>query len=60
MRVYTDFAVEKTRELLAIPSPSGFADAAIDWLGTEFSMLGFSARKTVKGGLLIDLGGAEV
>ena len=58
MKTYTDFAVKKTCELLAIPSPTGFTDDAIQYLSAEFSALGFVVRKTVKGGLLIDLGGA--
>ena len=56
---YTEFAVEKTCELLAIDSPSGFTDGAIRYVKEEFEALGFSATVTEKGGVLIDLGGAE-
>ena len=56
---YTEFAVEKTCELLAIDSPSGFTDGAIRYVKEEFEALGFSATVTEKGGVLIDLGGVE-
>ena len=54
---YTDFAVEKACELLAINSPSGYTDEAADWLIKEFKELGYKAKKTVKGGVTVDLGG---
>ena len=59
MRTYTEFAVEKTCQLLNIPSPSGFTSDAIAWLQAEFTALGFEAEVTVKGGLLVDFGGAD-
>ena len=54
---YADFAWEKTAELLAIDSPSGFTDRAAQWVKQEFEALGFHAKITTKGGVLIDLGG---
>jgi len=59
MKHIVDFTVEKTCTLLNIPSPSGFTDRAIDWLQAEFAALGFAAWRTVKGGLMVDLGGAD-
>ena len=59
MKKYTDFAIEKTCALLAIPSPSGMTGKAIDWLKAEFSALGCGAEITVKGGLLVDFGGRD-
>lgn len=59
-RKYAEFAAQKAIELLAIDSPSGFADKATDWVAEEFSSLGFKAKKTVKGGVLTDLGGTDV
>ncbi|MBR6425654.1 MAG: peptidase M42, partial [Oscillospiraceae bacterium] len=44
-------------ELLAIDSPTGFTDKAADWVQKAFSELGYDARKTNKGGILVDLGG---
>lgn len=59
MKKYTDFAVEKTCALLNIPSPSGFTDSAVAWLEKEFAALGCPVRRTVKGGLIADLGGED-
>ena len=59
MEDYVNFAVEKTVELLAIDSPTGYTDAAEEFVRGEFEKLGFSAKRTVKGGVLIDLGGAD-
>lgn len=56
---YTDYAVEKSCELLAVDSPSGFTDKAAQWVKNAFAELGFDARLTVKGGVLVDLGGAD-
>ena len=56
---YADYAWEKTAELLAIDSPSGFTDSAARWTMEAFESLGFSARLTRKGGVLVDLGGSD-
>ena len=54
---YADFAWEKTAALLAIDSPSGFTDRAAKWVCAEFQQMGFNAFLTVKGGVIVDLGG---
>lgn len=59
MEQYTTYAVEKAVELLAIDSPTGFTKVAADWVKKEFEALGFSANLTNKGGVLVDLGGAD-
>jgi len=59
MRKYTDFAIEKTCALLNISSPTGYTDNAVAWLEKQFSDLGFEAYRTVKGGLMVDLGGKD-
>ncbi len=56
---YAQFAVERTKELLAIDSPTGFTAAAADWVEKTFSDLGFPVTRTRKGGVLADLGGAD-
>ena len=56
---YADFAWEKTAQLLAIDSPSGFTERAAKWVCSEFQMLGFNASITTKGGVLVDLGGSD-
>ena len=55
----TDFAVEKTCALLAIPSPSGCTERAISWLEEEFTALGCAHWRGVKGGLIVDFGGRD-
>ncbi len=56
---YADFSWEKTSQLLAIDSPSGFTEKAAVWVKEAFESLGFSARLTAKGGVLADLGGKD-
>ena len=56
---YTEFAVQKTMELLAIDSPSGYTRAAEDYVAAQFAALGCPVQRTVKGGILADLGGAD-
>ena len=58
-RSYAEFAWEKTAQLLAIDSPSGYTEKAAVWLQNTFSFLGFSASITTKGGVLVDLGGED-
>ena len=54
---YADYAWEKAAGLLAIDSPSGFTEKAALWVKNAFEALGFPAKITVKGGVLVDLGG---
>ncbi len=56
---YSDFAVEKTVELLNTDSPTGFTEKAANQVKSEFEKLGFEAAFTNKGGVLIDLGGED-
>ncbi len=58
-RVYAEFAWEQAAELLAIDSPTGFTAKAAQWVKQAFEALGFSASQTVKGGILVDLGGSD-
>ena len=58
-RNYAEFAWEQTERLLAIDSPSGFTDAAAQWVKGAFEGLGFAAAITTKGGVLADLGGRD-
>ena len=54
---YAEYATEKTVELLAIDSPSGYTDKAAEWVKNEFAKLGFDAQISTKGGVVVDLGG---
>ena len=56
---YANYSWEQAAALLAIDSPSGFTAEAAKWVQNAFSKLGFDARITVKGGVLIDLGGED-
>ncbi len=56
---YADFAWEQTAALLAIDSPSGYTAKAANWVKEAFESMGFAATITVKGGVLIDLGGKD-
>ena len=58
-RTYADFSWDQAAELLAIDSPSGYTARAAAWVKEAFEKLGFDAKITVKGGVLIDLGGED-
>ena len=58
-RLYADYAWEQTAALLAIDSPSGYTARAAAWVQEAFAALGFDARITKKGGVLVDLGGRD-
>ena len=58
-RIYADFAWEQAAALLAIDSPTGYTKNAAQWVKEAFETLGFSASITVKGGVLVDLGGKD-
>ena len=59
-RTYADFSWDQTAELLAIDSPSGYTAKVAAWVQDAFAKLGFDAKITTKGGVLIDLGGEDV
>ena len=56
---YVEYAVEKTMELLAIDSPTGYTKKAADWVKDTFRTLGYQAFLTNKGGVVVDLGGKD-
>ena len=58
-RSYADYAWEQAAALLAIDSPTGYTAKAAAWVKEAFCALGFDAKITTKGGILIDLGGAD-
>lgn len=57
MKKYMDYVLEQLKNLLAIDSPSGFTDKVTDYLTEEYTSLGFTPKKTVKGGVITCLGG---
>ncbi len=56
---YAEFSWEQAAALLAIDSPAGFTGKAAAWVKDSFTGLGFDAKITNKGGVLIDLGGTD-
>ena len=56
---YADYAWEQAAALLAIDSPSGFTENAALWTKSAFERMGYPATLTVKGGVLVDLGGQD-
>ena len=54
---YADYSWEMAAQLLAIDSPSGYTQRAAQWVCDSFRQLGFDARLTRKGGVLVDFGG---
>ena len=59
LKEYMEFAVEKTVELLAIDSPTGYTEEAAHWVAEEFRALGAQVTRTRKGSVLVDLGGRD-
>ena len=58
-KIYADYAWEQAAALLAIDSPTGYTATAAQWVQHAFAELGFDAAITVKGGVLVDLGGED-
>ncbi len=56
---YAKTAVEKTVEILGIDSPTGYTKKAAQQVCAWFSDLGYDAKLTAKGGVFVDLGGAD-
>lgn len=56
---YVSFILDKLTALLAIDSPSGYTDQAAKWVQAEYQALGYEAKLTNKGGVMVDLGGAD-
>ena len=56
---YAKTAVEKTVEILGIDSPTGYTQKAAQQVCAWFSDLGYDAKLTAKGGVFVDLGGAD-
>lgn len=57
MNTYIDYILQQAEKLLSIDSPSGFTDKVTDYLMEEYTRLGYRPARTVKGGVLVDLGG---
>lgn len=56
---YTDYMMDQTVKLLSIDSPTGYTKEAAEYLCEEYRRLGYDPVITVKGGVLVDLGGED-
>lgn len=56
---YAKFATDKAIEALGIDSPTGYTKEAVAWTKKQFEALGFKSKPTVKGGIIVDLGGKD-
>ena len=56
---YAQLALENTVRLLGIDSPSGYTENAAKYVQAQFAKMGYDAKITRKGGVLIDLGGED-
>lgn len=56
---YAQLALENTVRLLGIDSPSGYTENAARYVQAQFAQMGYDAKITRKGGVLIDLGGED-
>lgn len=54
---YVDYILEETKKILAIDSPTGYTRNAAEFIKSEYEKLGYKATLTVKGGVLVELGG---
>lgn len=54
-----DYIIEQAKALLSIDSPTGYTANVTDYLMKEFQNMGYAPRRTVKGGVLVDLGGKD-
>lgn len=56
---YLEYILEETKKLLAIDSPTGYTDEVAAYCMEAYRKLGYTPVKTVKGGVLADLGGKD-
>lgn len=54
---YMEYILEETKKILAIDSPSGYTKEVAEYVRKEYEALGYRPKMTVKGGILVELGG---
>ncbi len=57
--VPTNRIIQTLKELVEIPSPTGFTDHVIDYLEKRLTPQGYAVQRTNKGGLLVTVPGQE-
>ena len=56
---YIDYIVEQTKNILSIDSPSGYTKEVAEYVINEYKKLGYNPISTVKGGVLVEIGGHD-
>ncbi|MGN0376467.1 MAG: M42 family metallopeptidase [Suilimivivens sp.] len=56
---YLSYIMEETKKLLSIDSPTGYTKEAAEYVCRSYREMGYEANLTVKGGVLVDLGGSD-
>lgn len=59
LKHYVDYMVEETKKILAIDSPSGYTKNVAEYVTGLYQDMGYAPVMTVKGGILVDLGGKD-
>lgn len=59
MKKYMDYVLEETKKILAIDSPTGYTKEAADYIMAAYEAMGYHPVKTVKGGVLAEIGGKD-
>ena len=59
MEEITNYILEQVQNILAIDSPTGYTKNVTDYLMAEYEKMGYTPQRTVKGGVLTDLGGKD-
>jgi putative aminopeptidase FrvX len=59
MNNYLEPIIEFAKEILAIPSPSGFTDNCINHITNKLKAIGYESEKTKKGNLIVNIKGKE-
>lgn len=56
---YLDYILSETTNILAIDSPSGFTAQAACYVMDAYRALGYTPKRTIKGGVFCEIGGAD-
>ena len=59
MKEITNYILEQVQNILAIDSPTGYTKNVADYLMAEYEKIGYAPQRTVKGGILTELGGKD-
>lgn len=59
MEKYKEYLLSQVDELMSIDSPSGYTAEVVEYLTAELKEMGYNPVKTVKGGLITDIGGKD-